>query len=155
MPTVLLVRHGRSTANVAGVLSGRLPGVDLDDVGRGQATRTAERIGAVPLAALVTSPLDRCRQTADVIAQQQPANAQPLIEPGIVECDYGQWQGRTLKELAREPLWSVVQTTPSEAVFPDGESLADMQARSVAAVRRHDATLQEEHGAGAVWVAVT
>jgi len=151
MATVLLVRHGRSTANVAGVLSGRAPGVDLDDVGRGQAARTAERIGVLPLVAVLSSPLERCRQTAEIIAKHPGVQ----LEPDLTECDYGQWQGRALKELAQEPLWSVVQTRPSEAVFPGGESMAAMQARSVAAIRRHDAALEAEHGDGAVWVAVT
>ena len=153
MATVILVRHGRSTANTAGILSGRNPGVDLDDVGRGQAQRTAERLAEVPLVAVLSSPLERCRQTAQPIAEQHAL--QPELEPGIVECDYGQWQGRLLRELAQEPLWSVVQNQPSAAVFPDGESLADMQARSVEAIRRHDAALEAEHGTGAVWVAVT
>ena len=155
MATVLLVRHGRSTANVSGILSGRASGVDLDDVGQGQAVRTAERLGAVPLVAVISSPLARCRQTAQVIAEHQPGSGPVQLEPDLTECDYGQWQGRPLRDLAKEPLWSVVQTQPSVAVFPGGESMAAMQARSVAAVRRHDAALEAEHGDGAVWVAVT
>ncbi|WP_456823743.1 histidine phosphatase family protein [Cellulomonas sp. P5_E12] len=154
MATVILVRHGRSTANVAGILTGRAAGVDLDDVGRSQAARAAERLDPVPLVAVVTSPLARCRQTARIIAEHH-SDLQPQLDAGIVECDYGQWQGRPLKELAQEPLWSVVQTKPSEAVFPGGESMTAMQGRSVAAIRRHDAALEAEHGAGAVWVAVS
>lgn len=153
MATVILVRHGRSTANVAGILTGRLAGVDLDAVGRDQAARAAERLAAVPLVAVVSSPLARCRQTARIIAERH--SLPTTLEPGITECDYGQWQGRPLKELAQEPLWSVVQTKPSEVVFPGGESMAAMQARAVAAIRRHDAALEKEHGAGAVWVAVS
>lgn len=153
MATVILVRHGRSTANVAGILTGRASGVDLDAVGRNQAARTAERLAAVPLVAVVSSPLARCRQTARIIAK--PHDLPTELEHGIVECDYGGWQGRPLQELAKEPLWSVVQTKPSEAVFPGGESMAGMQERSVAAIRRHDAALEQEHGAGAVWVAVS
>ena len=117
--------------------------------------RTAERLAVVPLVAVISSPLARCRQTAQVIAEHQPDSDPVQLEPDIIECDYGQWQGRPLKELAKEPLWSVVQTQPSVAVFPGGESMAAMQARSVAAIRRHDAALEAEHGAGAVWVAVT
>jgi probable phosphomutase (TIGR03848 family) len=155
MATVILVRHGRSTANVAGILTGRAPGVDLDAVGRDQAAQTAQRLSVLPLVAVVTSPLARCRQTARIIAAHQAPARPVVLEPGIVECDYGEWQGRPLRELAQEPLWSVVQTQPSAAVFPGGESLAAMQARSVAAIRRHDAALEAEHGAGAVWVAVS
>lgn len=153
MATVILVRHGRSTANVAGILTGRAAGVDLDAVGRTQAERAAGRLAALPLVAVVSSPLARCRQTARIIAA--PHALPPRLESGIVECDYGQWQGRPLKELAREPLWSVVQTTPSEVVFPGGESMTAMQTRSVTAIRRHDAAVDAEHGADAVWVAVS
>ncbi|WP_028048985.1 MSMEG_4193 family putative phosphomutase [Cellulomonas sp. URHD0024] len=155
MATVLLVRHGRSTANVAGILAGRTAGVRLDAVGRSQAERAGQRLAEVPLVALISSPLARCRQTARIIGEHQGAAVRTRIEAGIVECDYGQWQGRPLRELAKEPLWAVVQTQPSAAVFPGGESLAAMQGRSVAAIRRHDAALEAEHGAGAVWVAVT
>jgi probable phosphomutase (TIGR03848 family) len=77
------------------------------------------------------------------------------IEKDITECDYGQWQGRSLRELAAEKLWTVVQTQPSAAAFPGGESLAAMQSRSVSAIRRHDAAFEAEHGPGAVWAAVS
>lgn len=104
MATVILVRHGRTTANATGVLAGRLPGVKLDEAGQGQAARTGERIGAVPLAAIVTSPLERCRQTARAIGSAQAARLAIASERGITECDYGEWQGRPLRELAKEKL---------------------------------------------------
>jgi len=155
MATVILVRHGRTTANASGTLAGRLPGVRLDDVGVGQAQRTGERLAVVPLAAIVTSPLERCRQTAKLLVAARESAPKVTAEKGISECDYGEWQGRPLRELAKEPLWKVVQGQPSAAAFPGGESLATMQARSVAAVRRHDAAIEAEHGPGAVWVAVS
>lgn len=155
MTTVILVRHGRTTANATGLLAGRTAGVRLDSVGRGQATRTAERLAVVPLVGVVSSPLERCRQTARIILDHQTGTPAAPIERGITECDYGQWQGRALKELAGEKLWSVVQTQPSAAVFPGGESLAAMQARAVAAIRRHDEAFEAQHGPGAVWVAVS
>ncbi|MGN6239355.1 MAG: histidine phosphatase family protein [Cellulosimicrobium cellulans] len=155
MPTVLLVRHGRTTANAGGILAGRAAGVRLDTVGRDQAARAAERVAGVPLARVVTSPLERCRQTARALLDRQAATPGSVTEHGITECDYGRWQGRALQDLAKEALWSVVQTQPSAAVFPGGESLAAMQARSVAAVRRHDAEVAERHGADAVWAAVS
>jgi probable phosphomutase (TIGR03848 family) len=155
MATVILVRHGRTTANATGVLAGRLPGVKLDDTGQGQADRAAARLGRVPLAAIVSSPLERCRQTAKAIMGTQAGPLTIASERGIIECDYGEWQGRALKELAKEKLWSIVQTQPSAAAFPGGESLATMQSRAVAAVRRHDAAVEAAHGAGAVWVAVS
>ena len=155
MATVLLVRHGRTTANADGVLAGRAAGVRLDQLGRDQAALTGARLAAVPLVAVVSSPLERCRQTAQLILDRQGGSLATPIEEGITECDYGQWQGRTLRDLAAEELWSVVQTQPSAVTFPGGESMPARQARSVAAIRRLDAAFEAEHGPGAVWVAVS
>ncbi len=155
MATVILVRHGRTTANASGTLAGRLPGVRLDDVGTTQAQRTGERLAVVPLAAIVSSPLERCRQTAKALVAARESAPKVTTDKGISECDYGEWQGRPLRELAKEALWKTVQAQPSAAVFPGGEAMSMMQARSVAAVRRHDAAVEAEHGAGAVWVAVS
>ncbi len=155
MATVILVRHGRTSANASGTLAGRTAGVRLDETGVAQAARAAERIAGVRLAGIVSSPLERCRQTAKAIAAARTDPVRITTDRGITECDYGAWQGRALKELAKEKLWSLVQTQPSAAVFPDGESMSAMQARAVAAVRRHDAAVEAEHGPGAVWVAVS
>ena len=155
MATVILVRHGRTTANVSGMLAGRTPGVVLDDVGKGQAIRTAERLTVVPLAAVVASPLERCEQTARHILDAQTVAPTSVVESAIIECDYGDWQGQPLSLLSLEKLWSVVQTQPSAAIFPGGESMATMQARSVGAIRRWDAAIEAEHGPNAVWVAVS
>jgi probable phosphomutase (TIGR03848 family) len=155
MATVLLVRHGRTTANAAGLLAGRAAGVGLDQIGRDQAALTGERLAAVPLVAVVASPLERCQQTAEYIIERQTGTPHTSIDLDLTECDYGQWQGRTLSELATEDLWPVVQSQPSAVTFPGGESMAAMQARSVAAIRRHDAAVEAEHGPEAVWAAVS
>jgi probable phosphomutase (TIGR03848 family) len=155
MATVLLLRHGRTTANVAGVLAGRAAGVRLDAVGREQAVRVGERLAVVPLVGVVSSPLERCRQTAQMVVAHQADPSGIALDRGITECDYGEWQGRSLGDLAAEELWSVVQSHPSAAAFPGGESMAAMQARSVATIRRHDAAFEAQHGPGAVWVAVS
>lgn len=155
MATLVLVRHGRTTANATGLLAGRTPGVLLDDTGREQAERAAERLAPVPLAGLVTSPLERCRETSDVLLGRQSGTVPLVVEDGLSECDYGDWQGRPLSELAQEDLWSTVQRHPSAVTFPGGESMPTMQARSVEAVRRQDARVEAEHGASAVWVAVS
>jgi probable phosphomutase (TIGR03848 family) len=154
MATVILARHGRTTANADGVLAGRTKGVHLDDLGRDQARAAGERLTGLPLAAVVSSPLERCRETAREIARMHPDRPKVVTDRGILECDYGSWTGQEIKVLARTPLWKTVQTHPSGAVFPDGESMADMMARSVAAVRRWDARVEDEHGAHAVWLAV-
>ena len=155
MATVILVRHGRTTANAAGLLAGRADGVRLDDIGEAQANATGLRLAAVPLVGVVSSPLERCRQTAQFILNHQPGVPLTPIEDGITECDYGQWQGRTLSELSTEKLWATVQAQPSAVTFPGGESMATMQSRAVEAIRRHDAAFEAEHGPGAVWVAVS
>ena len=155
MATVLLVRHGRTTANSSGVLAGRSPGVRLDDVGTEQAARVGDRLAGLRLAALVTSPLERCRQTARAIAERQADGLAARRDKGIIEVDYGEWTGGDLKKLSKEPLWKVVQGHPAGAVFPGGESMAGMAARAVAAVRRLDAEVEAEHGPEAVWAAVS
>lgn len=155
MATVILVRHGRSTANATGVLAGRAVGVGLDQIGCDQAALAGDRLAPVPLVGVVSSPLERCRQTAQHILDRQVGTPCAPVDPDLTECDYGQWQGRTLTDLATEDLWPMVQTQPSAVVFPGGESMAAMQARSVAAIRRHDAAFEAEHGPEAVWVAVS
>jgi probable phosphomutase (TIGR03848 family) len=155
MATVILARHGRTTANATGVLAGRTKGVGLDELGIGQARAAGERLSGLPLAAIVTSPLERCRQTAREIGAAQPTTLKVASERGLLECDYGDWTGRDLKTLAKEGLWRTVQAHPSAAVFPGGESMAAMAARAVEAVRRWDARIEAEHGPDAVWVAVS
>jgi probable phosphomutase (TIGR03848 family) len=151
MSTLLLVRHGL-TAMTGPVLAGRTPGLHLDERGQKQAAALAERLAPLPLAAIVTSPLERCVDTAEYIrAAQDAAGRTPEwhVEDRIIECGYGAWTGRAIKELAKDPLWKVVQTQPSAARFPDGEALIDVSARAVSAVRDWDARL----GPDAIWVA--
>jgi probable phosphomutase (TIGR03848 family) len=131
VPTVLLLRHGL-TDSTGTALSGRTPGLHLNEAGRGQAADLAGRLTGVPLAALVTSPLERCQETARARVRD---GVEPQVDDRFLEVAYGEWTGRPLKELVKEPLWKVVQQHPSAAQFPGGESLAATQARSVAAIR--------------------
>jgi len=147
---VILLRHARSIANGAKTLAGRTPGVELDDTGRAQANDVVGRLAAVPLAGMVRSPLLRCEQTLAPLVRE--TGVEPVVEPGLAEVDYGAWTGKELKSLVEEPLWRVIQAHPSAAVFPDGEGLAEVQARAVAAVRRHDRRITGEHGEHAVWL---
>ncbi len=151
--TVILLRHGRSTSNTAHVLAGRSDGVDLDDKGREQASELVERIGELPIRAVVCSPLLRCRRTIEPLTDALGVTAN--IDDRFAEVDYGEWTGRKIGDLVKEPLWAVVQAHPSAAVFPGGEGLAQVQTRAVAAVREHDARLAEEHGGDALWLACT
>ncbi len=151
--TVILLRHGRSTSNTAHTLAGRSEGVELDEKGLEQAAALVERLAGVPIKALVRSPLLRCRMTLEPLAAA--LGLEPVVDERLSEVDYGQWTGRALGELMAEPLWSVVQQQPSAAVFPEGEGLAQVQARAVAAIREHDRRLRDEHGGDTVWVACT
>ncbi|MGH6655695.1 MAG: histidine phosphatase family protein [Actinocrinis sp.] len=142
MTTVLLIRHGRSTANASGVLAGRTPGIELDERGLAQAAVLAERLSAVPLSAVVSSPLERTRQTAEALMAGREGT--PLhVDEQLSECDYGHWSGRDLKTLAKEQLWKTVQAHPAAVVFPGGEAMAAMSARAVTAIRRWNAELGE------------
>ena len=142
MTTVLLVRHGL-TATTGQLLTGWTPGVGLDERGRAQAKALGDRLAAVPLDAIVTSPLDRCRQTVDEIAAARGGSAlnhgapEPVVEERVGECKYGDWTGQPLDELVKDPLWPVVQAHPSAVRFPGaaGETMLDMQHRAVSAVR--------------------
>jgi probable phosphomutase (TIGR03848 family) len=147
---VLLVRHGL-TATTGSVLTGWTPGIPLDDRGREQARALAARLAPLPLDAIITSPLERCLQTADAIVATG-AGRPPAVQEDerVGECHYGDWTGQPLKRLAREPLWRVVQAHPGAARFPGpgGESIMDMQHRAVSAVREWN----ERLGPGAVYL---
>lgn len=148
---LILVRHGRSTANTAGVLAGWTPGVALDERGAAQAAALPGRLARLPLAAVVTSPLQRCQETLAPLLAARP-ELPVHTEERIGECHYGEWSGRKLAELADEPLMNVVQQHPSAAAFPGGESMRAMQARAVDAVRDWNARIEEQHGADAIYV---
>ncbi|WP_149180553.1 histidine phosphatase family protein [Streptomyces sp. TRM49041] len=151
MATLILVRHGRSTANTAGVLAGRTPGVTLDERGAAQAAALPGRLAGVPLALAVSSPLQRCRETLEPLLAARPGLVLHTDER-INECDYGHWSGRKLAELADEPLMEVVQHHPSAAAFPGGESMRAMQARAVDAVREWNERVEADHGDDAAYV---
>ena len=155
MTTVLLIRHGRTSANTSGVLAGRSSGVELDEVGRQQAAEVGARIAEVPVRAIVSSPLRRCRQTAQALAAARTTEAPVITEQGLIECGYGEWTGKSLRELSKDKLWGAVQQQPSAVRFPGGESMSEMAARTTGAIRSWDARIGAEHGADSVWVAVS
>jgi probable phosphomutase (TIGR03848 family) len=148
MSTLLLLRHGL-TAMTGPVLAGRTPDVHLDDRGKEQAAAVAARLAAVPLAAVVSSPLERCVETAQAVVAQQAGEPQWHVDERFIECGYGDWTGRPIKDLVKDPMWKTVQVQPSAVRFPNGESLPEMANRAVAAVRDWDARL----GPDAVWLA--
>ena len=132
MTTVLLVRHGL-TALTGPILAGATPGVHLDDRGRRQAELVAERLAGVHLDAVISSPVDRCLETAGAVAAPHGLEVQP--EERLIETGYGDWTGKELRHLRREPLWKTLMATPSAVTFPNGEPFRDVQSRAVAAIR--------------------
>ncbi|MEW2163167.1 histidine phosphatase family protein [Streptomyces sp. NPDC007084] len=151
MPTLILVRHGRSTANTAGLLAGWTPGVALDERGTQQAAALPGRLAGLPLAEIVASPLQRCQETVQPLREARP-EVPAHTDERIGEAHYGDWSGRKLGELKDEPLMEVVQAHPSAAAFPGGESMRAMQTRAAEAVREWNARVERDHGADAVYL---
>jgi probable phosphomutase (TIGR03848 family) len=153
--TVVLIRHGRTAANTAGILAGRASGVELDEVGREQAAVVGQRLAGVSLHTIVTSPLRRCRQTAQAIQSANDGEPYVAVEQGLIECGYGEWTGKSMRELSKDRLWQSVQHQPSAVRFPGGESMPEMSGRAVGAIRSWDRQLAADHGEEVVWVAVS
>lgn len=135
---LVLIRHAHSESNASGVLSGRLPNVHLSDKGVKQAAQLSIRLGSFPVAQLRVSPMERCFETIspwlnDVILKETP-NFEVRIDPSLNEVDYGSWSGKKLSALSRKKEWRTVQESPSRMYFPQGEGIAQMQARAMSAV---------------------
>ena len=131
---MLLVRHG-TTPTTGAVLPGRAPGLHLADAGVAQAEAVAARLAALPrVDAVYASPLERTRETARPIGAARGLSVK--VERGLLECDFGEWTGRPLKELAKEPAWRTVQRYPSGFRFPGGESFTEMSARITGTLQR-------------------
>lgn len=130
MGLAVLIRHGRSTANVEDVLAGRMPGVALADDGRAQAAALGTALRDVEFTSLGASPLQRTRETADLAFNGREYD----IVDGIVENEYGSWTGRPLAELRELPEWRPLHSNPSTFVFPGGEAITDIAERAIAAV---------------------
>jgi broad specificity phosphatase PhoE len=126
MTTLFLIRHGL-TAVTGSRLYGRTPGIHLDERGRRQAPALVERFEGVRLNALYSSPLERCVETLEPLAEA--GGLEIRISDALIEMDAGDWTGRTLPSLRRVKLWNTVQRNPSRFHFPGGESFVDAEAR--------------------------
>lgn len=134
MPKIVLIRHAHSTANAAGVLSGRLPDVHLSKTGQEQAKRLAERLGKLTISKVQVSPMERCAETLEPWLIKYGKNVAVVSDQNLVEVDYGKWSGKKLAVLSRAKLWRKIQSQPSSVTFPEGESLAQMQVRAMQSV---------------------
>ena len=133
MTAFFFVRHG-VTSHTGQRLSGWLPDVHLSDEGRAQAEAAADTLAKVPFKAVFSSPIERTMETARPIAARHGLEVR--VAPAMGEVRYGRWTNRSFKALRRTKLWTTVQTFPSGARFPDGESLREVQARAVDEVER-------------------
>jgi probable phosphomutase (TIGR03848 family) len=129
MPIFLLIRHGETDYNKKMHLAGRLPNVHLTQKGRQQAQLIADMLGAAPIKAIYSSPLERTLETAEPLAKALKMEAIPM--PGLLETDCGEWQGQSVKKLRRLKIWKSVQQQPALFHFPGGESIAECQHRMV------------------------
>jgi len=145
MTVLLLVRHGH-TPTAGKVLTGWQRGVHLTEHGREQAEALARRLQETTVAAIYSSPLERCRETAAPLAR---ARGIPVrVHRGLIETGYGDWTGRSIPQLRRTRLWRTLQQSPSAIRFPGGETLRDVQARALDAVE----AISDEHPHGTVVV---
>lgn len=134
MVTILLVRHAQNNWVKKHRLAGWTPGVLLNDEGHKQAAALGDRLAHLPLAAIYSSPLERCRETADYVAKLHDLD--PLELPEMGEVRYGEWEGAEIKALSKKPEWHVVQFFPSRFGFPEGETLRGVQSRAVNALEQ-------------------
>ena len=132
MTTIILVRHGENDWVKKHRLAGWIEGIHLNENGRQQAAAAAERLAPLPIKAVYSSPVLRCRETADFIANSHNLPVNLLDTVGEVR--YGQWEGKKIKKLAKKKEWFTVQFFPSRMQFPGGDSLRSVQARGVDAI---------------------
>ena len=130
---VLYIRHG-STPTTGAVLPGRAPNLHLSDSGKKQAESVATHISVgepfflgKKVSAIYASPMERTQETAAPIAKA--VGRRVRTAKGLIECDFGKWTGRKLKDLFKLQDWRTVQSQPSQFRFPGGESFIEMQAR--------------------------
>lgn len=128
MTILLLIRHGENDI-MKTRLAGRLPDVHLNSYGQAQAEKLASALQPVALQAIYSSPMERAIETAAPLSAQKELPVQ--MHAGLLEVDYGSWQGHTYDQLSQENLWKLVLTAPAQVTFPGGESIVNVQKRSI------------------------
>ena len=136
MARIVLLRHAHSVANEKNLLAGRTPGIALSKTGRDQALQLVNRLGAITFDEIAVSPIQRCRETIDPWLTSSNVKSRVVTDDSISEVDYGSWSGKSLASLRRKSQWKVVQDFPSQMVFPEGESLLEMQGRALSGFYR-------------------
>lgn len=133
MTTIALVRHGDNDF-IAKRIAGRTPNVHLNFTGNQQAQELAQTLSTAPIEAIFSSPLERAIETAQPLADLKGLPIQ--IETGIIEIDFGDYQGKTWEWLYQQPHWIQFDQSPADITFPNGESIAGVQQRAVTAIEK-------------------
>lgn len=142
MGTIILVRHGENDWSKNNKLAGLIPGVHLNETGHHQAHSVAQRLAPLPVKAVYSSPVTRCLETAAYVADTHHL---PVLEvKAIAEVEYGLWEGKKIKKLAKDPMWRTVQFFPSRARFPQGEAMREVQFRAIQAIEEIAARHEKE-----------
>ncbi|ASY22586.1 probable phosphoglycerate mutase [Candidatus Planktophila versatilis] len=146
MARIILLRHAHSIANESGILAGQLPGISLSKKGSQQAIDLVDRIGKVSFDSIRMSPMQRCQETLAPWLESAHSNGLKrfILDEKLIEMNYGSWSGKKLNSLAKQPLWKIIQKTPSKVEFPQGERMTAMQKRAVASVE--EAVLEKSKG---------
>ena len=139
-----LLRHGEPA--VLGRLNGRLPGVGLSAQGRAEIAAQAGRLVGEKIEAIYASPMQRTRETAEILAEQLALPVHYREE--VIEIDYGEWTGLTFDEIRQDERWQMWARSRSIAAVPGGESWRRVQERVVAALF----DLRQAHPEGSVVV---
>ena len=146
MARIILLRHAHSIANESGILAGQLPGISLSKKGSRQAIALVDRIGKVSFDSIRMSPMQRCQETLAPWLESSHSNGLKrfILDEKLIEMNYGSWSGKKLNSLAKQPLWKIIQKTPSKVEFPQGERMTAMQKRAVASIE--EAVLEKSKG---------
>lgn len=146
MARIILLRHAHSIANESGILAGQLPGISLSKKGSQQAIDLVDRIGKVSFDSIRMSPMQRCQETLAPWLESVHSNGLKkfILDEKLIEMNYGSWSGKKLNSLAKQPLWKIIQKTPSKVEFPQGERMTAMQKRAVASIE--EAVLEKSKG---------
>lgn len=146
MARIILLRHAHSIANESGILAGQLPGISLSKKGAKQAVDLVDRIGKVSFDSIRMSPMQRCQETLAPWLESSHSNGLKkfILDEKLIEMNYGSWSGKKLNSLAKQPLWKIIQNTPSKVEFPQGERMTAMQKRAVASI--NEVVLEKSKG---------
>jgi probable phosphomutase (TIGR03848 family) len=144
VPKIYLVRHGRTSANKKGILAGRTKGISLDDIGIEQAQKVGQYLENINFAKILVSPMQRCQETAKLIKGFNKNKFNIHTEPGVNECDYGDWSNKKLMILRKKSLWKTIQERPSLVTFPKGESMIEMLNRFRLSVKNESTRLKDK-----------